>query len=187
MLKSSILRRILLFFVSFFFERKYLSGRFFESSMGGFIWAINSIWTRNILRLAPPCPWPAHMSCTIINPKNIIFDPNDLNNFQSRGTYFQCPQAKIYIGQGSYIGPNVGLITSNHDMSQPQNHLPGEDIVLGKGCWIGMNSVVLPGVILGDGTVVAAGSVVTKRFPEGSLLIGGAPARIIRSIERVEP
>lgn len=44
----------------------------------------------------------------------------------------------------------------------PNQHQPGKDIVLGKNCWIGMNSTVLPGVVLGDHTVVGAGSVVTK-------------------------
>jgi acetyltransferase-like isoleucine patch superfamily enzyme len=58
--------------------------------------------------------------------------------------------------------------------------LPGKDVIIGKKCWIGMNSVILPGVCLGDHTIVGAGSVVTKSFPDGNCIIAGNPARIIR-------
>ena len=49
---------------------------------------------------------------------------------------------------------------------------------------IGMNPVILPGVTLGPKTVVGAGSVVTKPFPEGHCIIAGNPARVIRKLER---
>ena len=57
-----------------------------------------------------------------------------------------------------------------------------EDIVLGEQCWIGMNSVILPGVKLGIHTIVGAGSVVTKSFEDGFCIIAGNPAKIIRKI-----
>jgi len=50
---------------------------------------------------------------------------------------------------------------------------------LGERCWIGMNSIILPGVRLGDGTIVGAGSVVTHSFPGGQVMIAGNPAKII--------
>ncbi|MBA4208074.1 MAG: acyltransferase [Parvibaculum sp.] len=170
-------------FLRVFFKGGYLKGRFFEQSLGGYKWAIHAIWARNILRLGPPYPWPVHFSCHISNPKNVIFHPDDLNNFQSRGCYFQCGTAKIHIGRGCYIGPNVGLITQNHDLADLDRHLPGADIVLGPGCWIGMNSVLLPGVRLGSGTIVAAGSVVTKSFEQGRIVLAGVPARIVRNLD----
>nr|WP_283244199.1 DapH/DapD/GlmU-related protein [Luoshenia tenuis] len=55
--------------------------------------------------------------------------------------------------------------------------------MLGEKCWIGMNSVVLPGVTLGPHTVVGAGAVVTKSFPEGYCVIAGNPARMIRKLD----
>ena len=77
----------------------------------------------------------------------------------------------------------MGLITANHDPANPATHLDPKPINIGKNCWIGMNSVILPGVTLGDNTTVGAGSVVTKSFPEGNCVIAGNPARIIRQLE----
>ncbi|MFH4151026.1 DapH/DapD/GlmU-related protein, partial [Acinetobacter baumannii] len=88
--------------------------------------------------------------------------------------------AHIYIGKGSYIAPNVGIITSNHDLADLESHTEGKDVVIGDKCWIGMNSVILPGVVLGNGTIVAAGAVVTKSFKQGNIVIAGVPAKIIK-------
>ena len=51
-----------------------------------------------------------------------------------------------------------------------------------KNCWIGFNAVILPGVILGDNTIVGAGSIVTKSFESGHCVIAGNPAKIIKYI-----
>ncbi len=125
--------------------------------------------------------FPISPFCRVVHPENIEFSPDDLNNFQSPGVYFQAI-GKITIGKGTYIAPNVGLITANHDPLDLDKHLPAEPIALGENCWIGMNAVILPGVTLGDKTVVGAGSVVTKSFPQGSVVIGGNPAKIIKSL-----
>jgi serine acetyltransferase len=61
-----------------------------------------------------------------------------------------------------------------HDEEKP--------IVIGNNCWIGANAVILPGVEIGDHTIVAAGAVVTKSFPEGDCIVGGVPARVIKWI-----
>jgi acetyltransferase-like isoleucine patch superfamily enzyme len=118
----------------------------------------------------------------ISNSGNISFHPDDLNNFQSPGTYIQNFKGKITIGYGSYIAPNVGIITANHDPQNLDAHLAGKDVVLGERCWIGMNAVLLPGVALGGRTIVGAGSVVTKSFPDGNCVIAGNPARLIRKL-----
>ncbi len=165
-----------------FFQKKYLQGKYFDKGLIGWKWVLKGIWFQKILGFNRKIPFPCHPNITISNYKNIIFNPDDLNNFQSPGVYWQCFKAKIYIGKGSYIAPNVGLITANHDFSDLSSHSIGKDIVLGEKCWIGMNSVILPGVKLGNNTVVAAGAVVTKSFEAGNCIIAGVPARFIKEI-----
>jgi acetyltransferase-like isoleucine patch superfamily enzyme len=177
-----IIRPILLLFLSLFFDRKYLTGRHFNEGLGGFVLAFRSIWVKNILRLGAPKPWPTGLTCHISVANNIFFHPDDLNNFQSPGTYFQNFMGCIHIGRGSYIGPNVGIITANHKLDELDAHEKGRDVFIGEKCWIGMNAVILPGVVLGPCTVVAAGSIVNKSFPEGHEVIGGAPARLLKKI-----
>jgi acetyltransferase-like isoleucine patch superfamily enzyme len=60
--------------------------------------------------------------------------------------------------------------------------MDGKDVVIGNKCWIGMNAMILPGVHLGDNTIVGAGSVVTKSFPEGNVVIAGNPAKLIKKL-----
>lgn len=175
-------RGLLIFLLSFFYDKKYLTGKYFEESLMGYRLSLKSIWAKNILRLERPMPFPTALTCFISNPDNIYFHPDDLNNFQSPGTYFQNFKGKIYIGKGTFIAPNVGIITANHKLNKLDEHEEGKDVHLGVDCWIGMNSVILPGVHLGDRTIVAAGSVVTKSFKSGNVVIAGVPAKVIKSI-----
>lgn len=178
----AIIRRFLKAFFSLFFDVRYLSGKYFDDRYTGYAWCARALFQRNILRLAKPKPFPVGLMCHVSNAKNVIFDNDDINNFQAAGAYYQNFSAKIILGKGTYIAPNVGLITANHDVGNLDFHLDGKDIILGAGCWIGMNSVVLPGVELGPKTVVAAGAVVTKSFPEGGLILAGVPAKPIKAV-----
>lgn len=92
--------------------------------------------------------------------------------------------AEITIGDDVLIGPNVSLITSEHPVapSQRRAHLLGKPIVIENGVWIAAGVTVIGGVTVGENSVVAAGSVVTRDVPPNTL-VGGNPARIIRSIE----
>lgn len=165
-----------------FYDRKYIVGRHFEDNVSGYIYSLRSIWLKNILRLARPSQFPTALTCYISNSKNIHFHPDDLNNFQSPGTYFQNFNGQIYLGKGTYIAPNVGIITANHTVGNLDSHEEGSDVIIGEKCWVGMNSVILPGVELGDNTIVAAGAVVTKSFPQGNIILAGVPAKVIKEI-----
>jgi acetyltransferase-like isoleucine patch superfamily enzyme len=81
------------------------------------------------------------------------------------------------------IGPNVSIITTGHpfEPSQRRRATIGNPIVIEKCVWIAAGATIIGGVTVGENSVVAAGSVVTKNVPPNSL-VGGNPARIIRSI-----
>ena len=91
--------------------------------------------------------------------------------------------APITIGDDTLIGPNVGIYTATHP-TDPAQRLAGkcwsEPITIGRNVWIGGSAVILPGVTIGDGAVVAAGAVVTKDIPENAIAAGN-PAKIIGS------
>lgn len=173
---------------SIFYDKKYLKGRWFESRMGGAFsigweWVTRDAVSRILLGHNREARFPVSNRITVIHPENIHFHPDNIDNFQSVGIYYQA-LGNITIGYGTYIGPNVGLITANHTLNNLDEHDEPKPIVLGDNCWIGMNSVLLPGVELGDNTVVGAGSIVTKSFKDGHCIIAGNPAKIIRKIER---
>jgi acetyltransferase-like isoleucine patch superfamily enzyme len=81
------------------------------------------------------------------------------------------------------IGPNVSIMTAGHPLEPSQRRAAtiGKPIVVEKGVWIAAGAIIIGGVTIGEHSVVAAGSVVTKDVPANSL-VGGNPARVIRSI-----
>ena len=89
----------------------------------------------------------------------------------------------ITIGNDVFIGPKVNLITINHDPN-PENRSAtyGRPIVIEDKVWIGINSTILPGVRIGYGAIVGAGSVVTKDVSPLAV-VAGNPARFIKKIE----
>ena len=92
-------------------------------------------------------------------------------------------QGGIEIGDGSLIGHNTTIATLNHDFNPDKRaNLHPSPVKIGKNVWIGSDSTILPGVEIGDGAVIGAGSIVTKNVPANSIAIG-SPARVIKQIE----
>jgi acetyltransferase-like isoleucine patch superfamily enzyme len=81
------------------------------------------------------------------------------------------------------IGPNVSIITTGHPLEPSQRRAAtiGKPIVIERNVWIAAGATIIGGVTVGENSVVAAGSVVTKNVPPNTL-VGGNPARVIRSI-----
>lgn len=105
--------------------------------------------------------------------------------FFNSGCNFQ-DQGGITIDDGVLIGHNVVLATLNHCMiSEQRANLEPAPIHIGKNVWIGANAMVLPGVTIGDGAVIAAGAIVTKDVPANTI-VGGIPAKKIKDIPQNE-
>lgn len=96
--------------------------------------------------------------------------------------------APVYIGDNCMIGPNVVITTVNHPLSARKRAAKkgiAKSIHIDNGVWIGANAVILPGVTIHEGAVVAAGAVVTKDVPAHTV-VGGVPAKVIKAIEEDE-
>lgn len=90
----------------------------------------------------------------------------------------------IYVGDDVMFGPNVTLATAGHPILPElrrqglQYNMP---IHIGSGCWLGAGVIVMPGVTIGENTVIGAGSVVTKDIPAGVVAVGN-PCKVLRPV-----
>ncbi len=91
---------------------------------------------------------------------------------------------RVTIGNNCDLAPNVDFATGTHQVGTHERRAGEgycESIQIGNGCWIGLKSTILSGVIVGDGTIIGAGAVVTKSF-DGDVIIGGVPGSVIRQL-----
>ncbi|WP_315858761.1 DapH/DapD/GlmU-related protein [Blastopirellula sediminis] len=92
----------------------------------------------------------------------------------------------ITIEDGVMIGPRVNITSENHPVEiQRRKSLAPREVVIKKNAWIGAGATILPGVTVGEDAVVAAGAVVTKDVPSGTV-VGGIPAKHLKQIEDFE-
>lgn len=101
------------------------------------------------------------------------------------GVYIHA-QKSIKIGNNCVIASGVNIIDSNGHVLMSKNRTKGRDepkeIVIGDNVWIGLNSIILKDTVIGDNSVVAAGSVVKGKFPS-NVLIQGNPAKVISELK----
>ena len=124
--------------------------------------------------------FPIHPTCTIGNIRKIYVGVN--STVARQGCYLQ-GAGIIRFGDYVQLAPNVGVLSANHDLYD-QRKYNVEPIVIGDYSWIGMNSVITAGVTLGPRTIVAAGAVVTKSFPDGYCVLAGVPARVVKYLDK---
>jgi len=119
-------------------------------------------------------------SASLANSKNIFFGENV--HVQRHVYIWAGKNSKIIIGDNTIIGPGSFITSDNHGTKRGQliREQPGDerDIKIGSDVWLGAYSIVLPGVIIGEGAVIAAGSVVTKDVAPFTI-VAGVPAKEI--------
>jgi len=164
----------------YFFVLKIICPSCFKTLKTAAPITFKTLFFQKILGFNKKAYWPMHFTSQVGNVKNIKIGIGTAPGF-SPGCYIQ-GGGKTFIDDYTIIGPNVGIISVNHNIYDSRKHCQGS-VNIGKYCWIGMNSTILPNVCLGDFTIVGAGSVVTKSFPKGYCVIAGNPAKIVKLIE----
>lgn len=94
-------------------------------------------------------------------------------------------EALVTIGNNCFIGPNVSIYTACHPLNPTERNTMvewAEPVTIGDNVWIGGSATLVPGVTIGDNSIIAAGAVVTRDVKPGTI-VGGNPARLIKTIE----
>jgi acetyltransferase-like isoleucine patch superfamily enzyme len=112
------------------------------------------------------------LHCRFLNGRKVRFGDRNVINF---GCLFDGRRYAIRTGNDVSIGPEASILTLGHDPQSSQFADSGGDVTIGDHVWIGYRAVILPGLTLGRGAVVAAGAVVTKDVPAFAI-VGGVPA-----------
>lgn len=90
----------------------------------------------------------------------------------------------IYVGDYTLFGPNVTVATAGHPIVpdlRRKGYQYNAPVTIGKNCWIGSGVIILPGVTIGDDTVIGAGSVVARDIPSGVIALGN-PCKVVREV-----
>jgi acetyltransferase-like isoleucine patch superfamily enzyme len=153
--------------------------RFFYPKSKGmhFVYLAYAFIPQKVFRINGRVPWPVHFTSRVLYHKNIT-----LGNRTAPGLNMHCyiqGRNGIEIGHNVRFGPGVGLISANHDPEDYDRWPASPPIVIGSNVWIGMNTVVLPGVHIGDNVAIGANSVVTKNIPADTIAAGN-PCQVIR-------
>ncbi len=124
--------------------------------------------------------WPVHWSSKVVDPGKIV------RGNRCPGLSYGCHldgRNGIVFGNNVWVGPRVSVISMNHNVNDFSRYTEDKPIRIGKDSWLATNSVILPGVELGEHTIVAAGCVVNRSFPEGNQVLAGVPAKVIKKLD----
>ena len=141
-------------------------------------------WRQKILGINGLATWPVSPQSVIGSPEKIKIGIGSAPGL-GFGCYIQGRNG-IEIGDYVLIAPKVNIISANHDPEDISKHLDAPPIKIGSYSWLGVGATILPGVQIGPHTVVAAGAVVTKSFPDGYGILAGVPARVIRELDKAK-
>lgn len=115
------------------------------------------------------------MRCRFLNGRKVYFGDQNVINF---GCLFDGRHYEIRVGNNVSIGPEASILTLGHDPQSEDFSNRGGPVIIGNYVWISYRAIIMPGVTIGDGAVIAAGSVVTRDV-EPYTIVAGSPARKI--------
>ncbi|NDV62314.1 acetyltransferase [Puniceicoccales bacterium CK1056] len=120
------------------------------------------------------------MRCRFLNGRKVLLGERNVINF---GCLFDGRKFEIRTGSDVSIGPEASILTLGHDPQSKSFADKGGSVIIGDHVWIGYRALILPGVSIGDGAVVAAGSVVSRDV-DPYTIVAGTPAKVIGTRER---
>jgi maltose O-acetyltransferase len=115
------------------------------------------------------------MGCRFLHGRKVFLGDRNVINHDC---LFDGRRYRIVTGTDVSIGPAATILTLGHDPSSSSFADKGGDVIIGDRAWIGYGALVLPGVEIGEGAVIAAGAVVTKNV-DPFMIVGGNPAQVI--------
>lgn len=116
--------------------------------------------------------------------KNIVIGNNVYINFGC--IILDC--AEVTIGDNVLLGPNIGIYAANHSLDAEERingGCCGKPVHVGNNVWLGGDVKILPGVSVGDNTIIGTGSIVTKDIPAGVIAVGN-PCRVLRAVTEAD-
>ena len=123
---------------------------------------------QKILRINGSVPWPVDFRSKVLDWKNIekgiMCDPGD-----SLGNYINA-SGGIKFGNNVEMGPNVVIVSVNHDINDQRKYSSKRGVVIGSNVWIGANCTILAGANIGDNVVIGASCVVSGEIPSNSIV-----------------
>ena len=115
------------------------------------------------------------MDCKFLQPRKVYLGERNVINF---GCVLDGRRYAIRAGNDVSIGPEAAILTLGHDPQSPDFADRGGEVVIGDRVWICFRSIILPGVTIGEGAVVAAGAVVSSDVDPYSI-VAGSPAKLV--------
>ena len=170
---KKIIKKVLYAFIKLFY-RQFLPNNYPIKKL--FLY----IFMQKIIGFNRKVQWPVHFSSQVVAPHKI--KKGTFNPGYSIGTYLDGRNGIIF-EENVRMSPRVSIISQNHSLENFDEYVEINPVIVRKNSLLLTNSVILPGVELGEYTIVAAGAVVTKSFPEGNQILAGVPAKIIKKLE----